>query len=497
VARHYALAGRDAECALWQRRAAEVAIRRNAWELALAALESALALGTDPAERLAARLLAARVQRHRADIAAAEGHLHEAMAEAAQLGPRQVIEVTLAQTELQCETGHAAAALPTLEALEQDPALAEDQRRTLATQRANALALLGRHAESLPLLRRLRDALPPSALHDRWRVQTRLVRNLYFAGERDSLQTELTAGLRLAQQIGDESHIADMTYKLGIVARERGEVETALTHLNEAVAIARRIGDVERLRAALAAACTIWLDRMELEQAEAALAEGEQAAPGWDSIDLEDVYAHRRHRLHLLRGELREAWALTRERLQRNLHHSHLHCVLGTHIQAVRLALADGDAAMARAYLAAGQQRHAAAGADSLHGDELAAIEVEVLHAEGRHGEAVQAAQRWLAGARPTRVDDVAPLLAAAIAAAATCGELARARAWWAQAEALPVLCLSTRAALLGARLACVRADPHSTPRERAAAESAVAAWLALPRRPVLAEQTLRGIAPG
>jgi tetratricopeptide (TPR) repeat protein len=482
IARHLDDAGRPGEAAAWHLRAASVALQRQAWPQAVAASMAVVAASADPALRLDAQVIGAKARRRQSDIECAEAMLVAAVADAVRCGPERVIDLTLERIELLSHTGRAEQALAELAQLESDPSVQAAQRRRLLNERASALSFLGRHAQSLPQLRRLLDELPASALAERQRVSSVLARNLYWAGELDEARSLVEQALALSRSLGDPAAISAGLFRLGVLDRERGQLDRADAYLQEAAELSRRIGYIEMLRAALSTMCTTRLDQLRLDEAEALIVEGELAAPYWDSPDLEDVFDERRYRLHYLRGEVPQAWAVTQRSLDRNRAGAHLHSTLGTLMQAVRLALITRDTARARRHLDEAIALHAAAGADSLHGQELETHVVQVLHAEGHAEDALRRAEQWLAAPQTRRVEERARLLATAASAALDLGQAARAAAAIEQAVELPGVPLEVTALLLAARLRHARAGG-------AALEPALVAvheWLAGAPKPAL-----------
>ncbi|KPF58282.1 hypothetical protein D621_06780 [beta proteobacterium AAP51] len=505
VAWHLAQAGHPAEAAAWQLRAAQVALARGAWPAALAAGQAVLQASTEAAERVQARLLMAQASRRQVDPVAAEAHLDAAWPDAVRAGPALVAELSLARAELHMATSRAPLALEALAALETDPALNEAQQRQLLQLRATALGYLGRHQEALPQLQRLLQQLPPSALAEQLQVTHALARNAYWAGQLDDSRRHVEAALALARRIDDEVSMARCLHRLGALDRERGEVARADEHLREAAELARRAGHIEVLRSALSTRATIYLDTLRLAEAEALISEGEQAAPFWETPDLEDVFDERRFRLHYLRGDVAGARLIAERSLARHGGGS-LHSHLGALLQATRLALATGDLPRARQLTDEALGLHAAAGADSLGGRELEALAVELLQAEGQAAQACAAAEAWLAASGARRVEEHARLLAAAAQAALDLQAPAQAAAWLTQARALPVVALEIEAVLLQARLRLAaghpaQAEPLSAVLAQAEPLSAVLAqaraWLARRELPVLEAARLRQVLQG
>jgi hypothetical protein len=489
VAGHLQAAGRGEAAAPWWLRAGEVAFGRQAWPAAVAAGQAVLAATGEPRLRLAARLLAARAWRRCADAAAAEAELQVALADAARAGPAAVIDLALERVDLLNGSGRAEAALAELQALEADPALGDAQRRRLLQEQASALAVLGRHGESLPRLQALLATVPASAPQERRHLLNLLSRNAYWAGRLDEAQRLVAEMLAISRRLGDGVSEASAMFRLGVLDREQGRVDEAQAALQAAVERARQEGHVELLRSALATLASIHLDRLQLDEAEALIQAGEQAAPGWDSADLEDVFDERRYRLHLLRGEVDAAWAVMRRSLARHAGHDHLHSELGTLLQTVELALATGDAALARRQLDAAAALHRrGGGAESLHGAELDVQTVQVLRAEGRAAEALARAEAWLAQPQTRRVYERALLLMTAAAAALDLGRAAAAAPLLQQALALPGLDRQLEGRLLALRLRHARTAGEPP----APLLAAIDAWLAQPLLPALEAAALR-----
>jgi hypothetical protein len=488
VARHLGAAGRPAEAATWRLRAADVALQRHAWPEACSAAEAALAASRDPQERLAALRTVAQAQKQMANIGAAEAALHSAIAEAHRIGPTALIDLALARAYLLSEVGRAEEALTELRQLEADPALTDPQRARLWLERANAESYHGRHDAALPALREALARTAASALRDRWDIGSMLSRTLYWSGRLDDALAQVESGLQLARAMGDSLRTARSLHHLGLLQRSLGQVDASAANLLDSIAIARQLGLVELLRSALSTLATVHLDRLELDAAEALIVEGEQAAPTWDSVDMEDVFDERRYRLHQLRGEVEAAWAVTERSLKRNLGHSHLHCHLGTQMQAIRLALDTGDIARAQHHLQQAKALHAQAGADSLHGSELALCQVLVQQAAGEHAQALRDARAWLAAPQVRPAEDRASALIAAARAALAIGDAASARAHLAEAATLPALPLALHAHRLTAALRLARATGQGVDD----AEQHARQWLAQPLLPVLEAKALR-----
>lgn len=490
VARHLDLAGRASDAAPWHLQAADVALQRRAWPEAMAACTATLDASSDPALRLAARLRMAQACRFQSDLQGAEAALAAALADANRVGPAAVIDLALARVELLGVAGRAEAALAELQSLDADPALGPAQRLRLLQERANALGMLGRHAESMPQLRQLLAEVPPSDPVRRRRVLALLARNAYWAGQLDESRRLVRLQLDLSRSLGDRVSESMSLFRLGVLHREQGEVDVAVDLLQVAADLARQEGHVETLRSALSTLATVHLDRLQLVEAEARLAEGERASPHWDSVDLEDVYDERRYRLHVLRGDVEAAWAVLHRSLQRHHTHDLLHSELGTRLQTVELALATGDRVLARQMLDLAQALHARAGAESLHGSELDVHVVQVLQAEGQADAALQRAQAWLADGQTRRVYEQALLLMAAAQAALDLGRLDLAGRWLGQAQALPALPQQLQARLLAVRLRHAGAGGEPW----AEAQQAAQAWLAQPVLPVLEARQLRAV---
>lgn len=494
IARHLHLADRPVDAAPWQLRAARVAIERCAWAQARQACAAVLAVAQDAALRFDARLVDARALRRQSDAGASLAALQAALGDAAAVGPGQVVELELQICELLNSTDRADKALARLQRLEDDPALAPLQRQRVLTEQANALACLGRHAQSLPILERLLDELPASAWADRLRVGNLRARNLYWAGRLDDSWMATEALLVLARQLGNGLEEASHLYRLGVMAREQGRVEAACAWLQQAIGASRALGHIELLRSALTTLCTVRLDQLQLDEAEALLAECAQAAPYWDSPNLEDVYDERLYRLHQLRGEVDAAWAVTERSLARNRGGQNLHSHLGTLMQAVDLAVHTGDVARARRHLDEALDLHGQAGAESLHGRELESHVIEVLRAEGDAGAALRRADAWLAADAPRRVQEHARVLINGALAALRCGQPARAAAHLAALDGVPVLSMQQQAHRHRARLALARAC-HSGRNASAALALAVTEaeqWLTQPRLPAIETRLLR-----
>lgn len=487
IALHHDLAGDATAAAPWHLGAARVALQRRAWVQAEAAATAAWAAAPGPELRVDAQLLVAQARLRRSDAAGAEASLDEAWRDAVRAGPARVAEVCLARAELHTVTSRGALALDELQALEADPALNDELRRRLLQQRAAALGYLGRHDEALPQLQRLLDALPPSAVVEQLHVLNLLSRNAYWAGQLDAARLHVERSLAVARGLGDDVSLARSLHRLGALARERGEIDSADALLRESAEAARRAGHTEVLRSALTTMATTRLDQLRLDEAELLLAECEDAAPFWETPDLEDVFDERRYRLHFLRGEVAGAWQVTERSIARHRAGGHLHSQLGTLLQAVRLALATGSVPRARQMMDEATALHAASGADSLHGQELDAMAVPLLQAEGRAAEACSRAEAWLALPQVRRVEEHARLLAAAAEAALDLGQRERAAAWLAQAAQLPVVAYEVEALLLLARLRLARAGGSDAAAERAAAR----AWLARGALPALERQQL------
>ncbi len=483
IARHLDLAERPAEAAPWHLRAAERALQRQAWAETLAGCAAARAGTAEAPLRLQAWLLEARARQRQPDIAAAAAALQAALPDAARCGPQAVIDLALERAELQCHSVQPEAALADLQRLQADPALQPAQQRRLLQGKANALALCGRHAESLPLLQQLLQTLPPSALAERQRVLSITARNAYWSGRRDEARALIEQALDLSRSLGDDAGVASGLFRLGVLAREQGQLDEAMAHLRQSAALSRQAGHVELLRTALATLAAAHINRLQLPEAEALLAEGEQAAPYWDTPDLEDVYDDRRYQLHHLRGEVDAAWAVLRRSLRRHQAMANLHTRLGTRMQAVTLALATGDTVHARIHLDAALDDHAQAGAESLHGRELVTHEVQVLRAEGHAAEALQLAHGWLADPAARRLEEHARLLISAAEAALDLGDGAAAAGFAGQLQALPPLPAPEAALALALRL---RQGADATLRAEALA------WLARPPLPVLEAQAVR-----
>jgi tetratricopeptide (TPR) repeat protein len=290
VARHLDLAGRADEAAPWHLRAAEVAFQRQAWPETVQLCSGVLAAAQDPALRLAARQLTARARRRQVDVPGAEAELRAALADAVRVGPGAVIDLGLALADLLITSGRAEAALVELQALQADPALSPRQRHQVLQEQANALSMMGRHAESLPRLRQLLADVPASDPRRRQRALNLLSRNSYWAGELDDARDQVQQLLDLSRGLGDAVAEASALFRLGVLDRERGRIDEAVACLQAAADLARREGHVETLRSALSTLATVRLDRLQLAAAEALIVEGEQASPWWESPSLEDVY---------------------------------------------------------------------------------------------------------------------------------------------------------------------------------------------------------------
>lgn len=490
VARHLDLAGRADAAAPWHLRAAEVAFQRQAWPETVQLCSGVLAAAHDPALRLAARQLTARARRRQVDVPGAEAELRAALADAVRVGPGAVIDLGLALADLLITSGRAEAALVELQALQADPALSPRQRHQVLQEQANALSMMGRHAESLPRLRQLLADVPASDPRRRQRALNLLSRNSYWAGELDDARDQVQQLLDLSRSLGDAVAEASALYRLGVLDRERGRIDEAVACLQAAAELARREGHVETLRSALSTLATVRLDRLQLAAAEALIVEGEEASPWWESPSLEDVYDDRRYRLHHLRGEVDAAWAVLERSLQRHQHHDDLHSELGTCLQTVELALATNDTAGARRRLDAAVALHARTGADSLQGRELAVLRVQVLLAEGDAAQALGHAQHELADAQTRRVHEHVLLLLAAAQAALDLGRRDLAGPWLAQAQAMPGLSQQLHARVLGVRLHHARCGGEPV----AAAVQAARDWLSQPALPVLEARRLQAV---
>jgi tetratricopeptide (TPR) repeat protein len=490
VARHLDLAGRADEAAPWHLRAAEVAFQRQAWPETVQICSGVLAAAQDPALRLAARQLTARARRRQVDVPGAEAELRAALADAVRVGPGAVIDLGLALADLLITSGRAEAALVELQALQADPALSPRQRHQVLQEQANALSMMGRHAESLPRLRQLLADVPASDPRRRQRALNLLSRNSYWAGELDDARDQVQQLLDLSRGLGDAVAEASALFRLGVLDRERGRIDEAVACLQAAADLARREGHVETLRSALSTLATVRLDRLQLAAAEALIVEGEQASPWWESPSLEDVYDDRRYRLHHLRGEVDAAWAVLERSLQRHQHHDDLHSELGTCLQTVDLALATNDTAGARRRLDAAVALHARTGADSLQGRELAVLRVQVLLAEGDAAQALQQAQHELADAQTRRVHEHGLLLLAAAQAALDLGRRDLAGPWLAQAQAMPGPSQQLQARVLAVRLHHARCGGEPL----AAAALAARDWLSQPVLPVLEARQLQAV---
>lgn len=482
IALHHDMAGNTAEAAPWHLGAARVALQRQAWAQAEAAATAAWAAASAPELRVDARLVVAQARLRRSDAAGAEAALDEAWRDAVRAGPARVAEVCLARAELHTVTSRGAQALADLQALDADPALTDELRRRLLQQRAAALGYMGRHDEALPQLQRLLDTLPPSAVVEQLQVLNLLARNAYWAGQLETSRRHVERSLAMARSLGDDVSLARNLHRLGALARERGEIDDADALLRESAEAARRAGHTEILRSALTTMATTRLDQLRLDEAELLLAECENAAPFWETPDLEDVYDERRFRLHLLRGEVAAAWRVIERSIARHRDGGHLHSQLGALILALRLSLATGEVARARRLMDEALALHGAAGADSLHGQELDAMVVPLLQAEGRAEEACAHAQGWLAAPQTRRVEEHVRLLAAAAEAALDLGQPQRAAAWLAQAAQLPVVAYELQALLLVARVRLARHGGADAVQARADAQ----AWLARPALPAL-----------
>jgi tetratricopeptide (TPR) repeat protein len=467
-----------------------VAVQRQAWVDALAACQAVLQADVDAGLRLDAQLLLATVRRRQSDPAAAEAALDAAMADAVRAGPARLVDLGLARIGLLNDVGRAGQALLDLQRLLADPALQPGHRWRLLQEQAAALSFLGRHDESLPLLRQVAAELPPSALGERLRVLSMLARNAYWAGDLDEARAQVGQSLVLARSLGDEHGVASSLYRLGVLDRERGDIDRAQAQLLEAAEGARRCGHVELLRSVLSTLATVRLNQMRLDEAEALIVEGEQAAPYWDLPAVEDVYDERRLLLHQLRGEVDAAWRVCRRSIERTRAMQHQHFHLASLLQAVCLAVLTDDAVQARRYLDEALDVHDRAGADSLQGRELAAREVLVLQAEGRHREALRRAQAWLDAPLPRRVEEHAQLLAAAAHAALDAGQPQLAEGWAAQAAALPAVPVPALAQVLAARMRVARQQGHGL----AALQAEARAWLAQPVLPVLHARHLQAV---
>ncbi len=453
IARHWELAQRTADAAAWHLRAAEVAVQRRAGPEALAACAAVLASAADAALRLQAWVLQSRAWHIQADVARAEAALQAALPDAVKAGASSVVQLGLERTALLSRTGRADAAMDTLAQLEGDPALQEPQRLRLLQERAVALSFRGQHAQSRPQLRLLLQQLPPSALAERLRLLLLLSRDLYWSGDRPRSFAFVEEALALARDLADEATVALCQYRIGCVEREQGHDDAADLRLREAAQTARRLGHLEVYRSALSTRCSISLSRMQLAEAEALILEGEQAAPHWDSPDLEDVYDDRRYRLHYLRGQAQAAWAVLHRSIERNRQGNNLYSYLGTLMQAVSLGLATGDLAAAQVHLDNAMALHIASGSDSMRSQVLQAQQVLLLQAQGRSAQALRLAQTLLGAECTLRVEDHALLLAAAAQAALDLGRMPLAGSWLEQALALPSVPIPVAGVLLAARL--------------------------------------------
>lgn len=487
VARHLERADRGAEAAPWHLRAAQVARQRHAWAAMRDAAAAAAGSAADPAQRLQARLAQALACRRLADTAAAEAALDAALADAAAAGPQALIDLDLARAELLANTGRADPALALLDALQTDPLLQPAQRQQMQVERANALGYLGRHAESLAMLRQALDGLPPSALLQRQPLLSMASRAAYWAGELQVARSLIQDMLALARALGDGAAEAASLFRLGVLDREQGRSDAAAGLLEQAAAAARRIGATEVLRSALSTLATVRLDQMRLAEAEALLSEGEQAAPYWESPLVEDVYDERRRRLHMLRGEVDAAWALWRHSLQRLQRLDHRHFQSAVLLEGVRLALLTGEVPLARRHLQAARALYHD-DSDGLHGRELAVYDSCVLQAEGQAAAALQVAEDWLALQHDRRNEELAWVHLAAAQAALDLQRRADAARHLDAVAALPPLPIPQQAEVLAARLRLARTGAAPLAPARQAAER----WLALPERPRLEEALLR-----
>jgi hypothetical protein len=484
IAAHHLLAGEPVAAAPWHLAAARLALQRRAWEQAEAAARAPALAEAPSALQVQAGLVVATARLRRSDTAGAALAADDAWRIALRADAASVLEVGLLRADIDTSRGRGDEALRALAQLESDPALDEPQRRRLLRQRAATLSYLGRHGDALRPLEQLLEATPSSAVAETMQLHDLLARTCYWAGDREAARRHIEHSLDLARRMQDDAGIARNLHRLGVLQREWADTAESDQLLIDSAVHARRAGHTEVLRSALSTLATTRLDQMRLDEAEALVTEGEQAAPYWESLDVESVFDERRLRLHQLRGEIDQAWRVIGHSLSRHRAGGHLHSQLGTLIQALRMALATEEPARARAFMSEARALHEAAGADSLHGQDLEAAEVPLLRAEGRAAEACAVAEAWLAAPHKRSAEERLRLLAAAAEAALDIGEAERAGRWLAQSRELPLVSFEIEAALVIARLRWARQAG-----EAAALRDALAhahEWLGRPVLPAL-----------
>lgn len=177
----------------------------------------------------------------------------------------------------------------------------------------------GMRGEAIAAMERaLRHPLGVGRTVAHWITRWDLARLLTTAGKYAAARMHAEEAVLLARELGDTNLLAQALERLGALAREQGDSASAWAHLSESLAMLRQWGDAHAIANALSALASVAIMEEEPARAEALLAESR--AIGQRTGSASDCLAQTLHQLgHAaqLRGDHAYAARLHQESLAR------------------------------------------------------------------------------------------------------------------------------------------------------------------------------------
>lgn len=300
-------AGQPRQAVPWRLRAAAEAARVHALDDAVQQYRTALAAEPLPADAVAAHLALHRLHVRRADAAAAEDALQQAVQQSTWAGAAERIEARLTCAEHWTRIDRGNDALALIDAMAGDLAGAPPLQRGRALMwSAMVHGQQGRHEraqqqyeQAVALFETAADALPLIG-----RVFDDMARNALRANQPEQAEVLARRAVAAFEGGGDQGALARSLVILGVAtihaSRPRAQ---SLAFLEQARSIARRCGHVPAQRAALANLIKLATDVGDGDGAKALLDEAIALMPGWENRATEQAFVGYAYQLHRLRGD--------------------------------------------------------------------------------------------------------------------------------------------------------------------------------------------------